>query len=217
MAEGMPVATDAVKHPATSHPSSVATKSCVPCERKKYGKANPKLAKALPCHPKGYVDPSVAKNYQKAIRELKQAGIKPKVTSTWRSSAQQAQLHRCSSSRRCRLKNPGLYYALPAGTSMHEAGFAVDISGVATGRRGAKRLTPQGRRIVSVMRKNGFNWRYGLKDPAHFEANPTIHGYRSVKQAIHQSQNACNVKLAKKPGGRYKTVAAVHRSKTPRQ
>jgi len=48
------------------------------------------------------------------------------------------------------------------------------------------------------MRKNGFNWRYRLADPAHFEADPKKHGYRNVKQAIKQSQSTCQVKLASK-------------------
>ncbi|HYE73247.1 MAG TPA: hypothetical protein VEF04_07950, partial [Blastocatellia bacterium] len=34
------------------------------------------------------------------------------------------------------------------------------------------RLTPRGRQMVKVMNKHGFKWRYGLKDPAHFELHP---------------------------------------------
>jgi len=129
---------------------------------------------------------------------MKREGIKPKVTSTWRSSNVQGRLHECSLSARCRRANPGLYYALPAGKSLHEAGLAVDISGVAAGPRGRKRLTPQGHRIVSIMRKNGFKWRYRLADPAHFEADPKKHGYRNAKQAIARSQATCQIKLANK-------------------
>ncbi|HEX5734283.1 MAG TPA: D-alanyl-D-alanine carboxypeptidase family protein [Blastocatellia bacterium] len=143
------------------------------------------------CHPKGYVDPAIARNYNGAMRDLRRAGIEPKVTSTWRSSAHQARLHRCSNSRRCRRAHPGLYYALPAGVSLHEAGFAVDMSGVAIGPRGAKRLTPRGRRIIAIMRKHGFSWRYGLADPAHFEIDPRKYGYRSAQQAISRSQSQC--------------------------
>jgi len=171
--------------------------SCAPCTQlarhRKSSKAEP-----APCHSKNYVDPSVAINYKTAIREMKREGIKPKVTSTWRSSELQKQLHACSESARCRRQNPGLYYALPAGKSLHEAGLAVDISGVAAGPRGRKRLTPQGHKIVSIMRKNGFNWRYRLADPAHFEADPKKHGARTVKQAIMRSQATCQVKLASK-------------------
>lgn len=152
------------------------------------------------CHPKGYVDPAIARNYNGAMRDLRRAGIEPKVTSTWRSSAHQARLHRCSTSRRCRRAHPGLYYAKPPGASLHEAGFAVDMSGVAIGPRGAKRLTPRGRRIIAIMRKHGFSWRYGLADPAHFEINPTKYGYRSAQQAISRSQSQCQTRYIARAG-----------------
>ena len=201
--------------PARSNSASRA--ACAPCEgSRRYGQNRAVLAKKVPCHPQGYVNPKITKSYQKAIRDLHRAGIKPQVTSAWRSSQEQAQLHRCSQSPSCRAKHPGLYYALPPGQSLHEAGFAVDISGVAVGPRGRKQLTPRGRRIVSVMRKNGFKWRYGLKDPAHFEADPTRKGYRSIKQAIHTSQTTCTVKLAKAPrtAWRTQTISASHQKVT---
>jgi len=184
------------------HTRSAAT-GCLPCAaeqaRASKGKSarRAKADKPLPCHPRDYVDPTIARNYNNAMRDMRRAGIKPKVTSVWRSSETQAALYRCTQSSRCRRANPGLYAALPPGQSIHEAGFAVDVSGVATGRRGSKRLTPQGRRIVSIMKKNGFNWRYGLSDPVHFEADPRNHGYKNLKQAIARTQNTCQVKLAK--------------------
>lgn len=167
-------------------------------------------ARNLPCHPKNYVDPKIARNYKAALRDMKRAGITPKITSAWRSSDTQAQLRRCSLSTRCRGANPGLYRALPAGKSLHEAGFAVDIGGVATGPRGDKQLTPKGRRIVGIMRKNGFAWRYGLSDPAHFEANPKRYGYRSAEQAIARTQTTCQVRLARNKTHKKaaKTIAA---------
>lgn len=181
-----------------------ATKGCAPCaaelaknKKGQRAKKSAKTAKNLPCHPKNYVDPKIARNYKAALRDMKRAGIKPRVTSVWRSSENQAQLHRCSLSTRCRRAHPGLYRALPAGSSIHEAGFAVDMAGIASGPRGAKRLTPKGRRIVAIMKKNGFNWRYGLADPVHFEADPRKHGYRSVRAAIARAQTTCQVKLAK--------------------
>ena len=184
--------------------NATAIKGCAPCSaeiaKRRKGRATTKSARSaknLPCHPKEYVDPTIAKNYQTALRDMKRAGIKPRVTSVWRSSESQAQLHRCSLSTRCRRSNPGLYRALPPGRSIHEAGFAVDIGGVATGPRGAKRLTPQGRRVVAIMKKNGFDWRYGLADPVHFEADPRNHGYRSVRQAIKRTQTTCQVNFAK--------------------
>jgi D-alanyl-D-alanine carboxypeptidase-like protein len=174
---------------------------CVPCSagasrRRKPTRARKTLAGPAPCHSKDYLDPKIRKNYRAALNEMKRAGLKPKVTSQWRSSAHQARLHKCSLSRRCRVNHPGLYGALPPGNSIHEAGFAVDIAGIATGPRGAKRVTARGRRIIAIMKKHGFNWRYGLKDPVHFEANPQRFGYRSVKQAINRNQTVCDVKLA---------------------
>jgi len=185
-------------------PTLRGAKGCAPCapelakHRKAKGiKKSGKTASNVPCHPKNYLDPKIARNYQAAMRDMKRAGIKPRITSVWRSSESQAQLHRCSLSTRCRRSNPGLYRALPAGRSIHEAGFAVDIGGIASGPRGAKRLTPQGKRIVKIMNKNGFNWRYGMADPVHFEADPRKHGYRSVQQAIARTQTTCQLKLAK--------------------
>ncbi|MFL6215060.1 MAG: D-alanyl-D-alanine carboxypeptidase family protein [Blastocatellia bacterium] len=209
------------KHPARSpqaaarRTNSASGEACASCEgSKRRGRNDARLAKTIPCHPKGYIDPKVAKNYQTAMRELRRNGIRPQVTSVWRSSQEQARLHRCSNNRRCRANHPGLYYALPPGQSLHEAGFAVDISGVAAGPRGRKQVTPHGRRIISVMRKNGFKWRYGLKDPAHFEADPTRKGYHSVKQAIHKNQTTCTVKLAsaQRQAGRAQTVSTSRRA-----
>lgn len=157
-----------------------------------------RVAKPRACHPSNYLDPSIRNNYQAAVRDMRRAGIKPKVTSMWRSTSHQASLHRCSVSRKCRLNHPGLYGAKAPGTSAHEAGFAVDISGIAAGRRGAKRLTPQGRRIVRVMERNGFAWKYGLKDPAHFEANPRRHGYRNLTQAIRYTQSNCSARIGRR-------------------
>lgn len=202
---------------ATTRSNSASRATCVACEgSKKYGQNGAKLAKKVPCHPQGYVDPKIAKNYQKAMRDLHRVGIKPQVTSVWRSSQEQALLHRCSQSRRCRANHPGLYYALPPGQSLHEAGFAVDISGVAAGPKGRKQVTTRGRHIISVMRKNGFKWRYGLKDPAHFEADPTRKGYRTVQQAIHKNQTTCTVKLARarRTAGRAQAVSASRKATT---
>src|SRR6185369_1354716 len=186
-----------------------SNQQCLPCEAtaaqtRHKGLASKKSARAaaLPCHPRNYVDPKVARRYNAALRDMKRAGIKPKITSVWRSSDSQAQLRRCSLNARCRRANPGLYRALPPGNSLHEAGFAVDMAGIAAGPRGDKRLTPQGKRIVGIMRKNGFSWRYGLADPAHFEADPRKHGYRNLKQAIERSRNTCQVQLAKNPANK---------------
>jgi len=119
-----------------------------------------------------------------AMREMRKKGIQPRVNSTFRSRAEQNAIYRCAHNRRCRAQR-GIYGAKPPGTSMHEAGLAVDIGGVATGRR---RLTPKGRQTVRIMRKHGFAWRYGLKDPAHFEVSPRRAGYRTEQAAIKAGQ-----------------------------
>jgi hypothetical protein len=162
------------------------------------GKNGRKPPAVMPCHPPGYVDPRLARDFNAARREMKRAGIELKITSTWRSSGDQNKMYQCSMSRRCRISHPGLYRALPPGQSVHEAGFAVDISGIATGPRGSKHLTAQGRRIVQIMERHGFRWRYGLMDPVHFEADPREHGYVSLRQAILINQTRCQAAVAQK-------------------
>jgi LAS superfamily LD-carboxypeptidase LdcB len=120
------------------------------------------------------------------VRELRKRGLRPRVNSAFRSHAEQKALYRCARSRRCRARR-GIYGAKPPGASMHEAGLAVDLSGLVTGRR-HRRLTPKGRQTVQIMRRHGFNWRYGLKDPAHFELSPQAAGYRSPQAAIQAGQ-----------------------------
>lgn len=121
-----------------------------------------------------------------AVREMRRRGIRPRINSAFRTRSEQRSLYRCARSRRCRSRR-GVYGANPPGTSMHEAGLAVDLGGVATGRR-RRRLTPKGRLMVRIMRKHGFRWRYGLKDPAHFELSPRLAGYRTEKAAIKAGQ-----------------------------
>ncbi len=121
-----------------------------------------------------------------AVREMRRRGVRPRINSAFRSRAEQRALYRCARERRCRARR-GIYGAKPPGTSMHEAGLAVDIGGVATGGR-RRRLTRRGRLIVRIMRKHGFKWRYGLKDPAHFELSHRLAGYRSQKAAIKAAQ-----------------------------
>jgi LAS superfamily LD-carboxypeptidase LdcB len=131
------------------------------------------------------LDDSARERLDDATRDLRRRGLQPRVNSTFRSNAEQRALYRCSHNRRCRARR-GIYGANPPGTSMHEAGLAVDLGGVATGRR--RHLTPKGRQTVRIMRKHGFNWRYGLKDPAHFEVSPRAAGYRTEKAAIRAGQ-----------------------------
>ncbi|HWO03089.1 MAG TPA: D-alanyl-D-alanine carboxypeptidase family protein [Blastocatellia bacterium] len=204
----------------TSSNKARKSPSCLPCQaqashRSKQSRSRKAVAQKLPCHSKDYLDPKIRNNYQAALREMKRERLKPKVTSYWRSSEDQARLHRCSLSRRCRLNHPGLYRAMPPGKSIHEAGFAVDIAGVATGPRGAKRLTPQGRRTVAIMKRHGFNWPYGLKDPVHFEASPQRYGYKTVKQAIKRNQSVCDVKLAREKKQTRRSRSSLRAQLTP--
>ena len=130
------------------------------------------------------LDDDARLRFRSALREMRRRGIHPRVNSTFRSRAEQRSLYRCARSRRCRARR-GIYGAQPPGASMHEAGLAVDLGGVATHRR---RLTPKGRQMVRIMRRHGFNWRYGLKDPAHFEMSPRRAGYRTRHAAIRAGQ-----------------------------
>jgi D-alanyl-D-alanine carboxypeptidase len=119
-----------------------------------------------------------------ALGEMRRRGVLPHMTSAYRSSAHQRQLFRCARSRRCRAAR-GIYGARPPGSSTHEAGLAVDFAGIAVRGRGRRRhLTRPGAAIVGIMRRHDFQWRYGLRDPAHFELSPTRVGYRSTGAAI---------------------------------
>jgi len=191
-------------HPGqASRPSSLSTSAsraarraasadCEPCGAAAVSRGGKRTARrAVPCHPPDYVDPRMRGDLNAALRELRWMGITPRITSEWRSSNDQGRMYKCSSSRRCRSAHPGLYRAMPPGQSAHEAGLALDISGIATGPRGAKHLTPQGRRIVQVMERHGFNWKYGFADPVHFEADARDAGYRNLQQAIHVTQTRC--------------------------
>src|SRR5215475_4101859 len=121
-----------------------------------------------------------------AVRDMRRRGIRPRINSAFRSHAEQRAIYRCARLRRCRARR-GIYGAKRPGTSMHEAGLAVDIGGVAAGHR-RRRLTPKGRQMVRIMRRHGFRWRYGLKDPAHFELSPQLAGYLTEKAAIKAGQ-----------------------------
>lgn len=122
-----------------------------------------------------------------ALREMQVAGVCPTVTSAYRSSAQQHDLYRCSHKHHCRLQR-GIYSARRPGTSLHEAGLAVDLADIAHGKKHRRRLTREGSKMVKVMQKHGFKWRYGLKDPAHFELEPHVAGYKTEKAAITAAQ-----------------------------
>lgn len=121
-----------------------------------------------------------------ALKEMDRIGVCPAITSAYRSNAQQQAMYRCAHQRRCRVQR-GIYSARKPGTSLHEAGLAVDFADIAHGKR-HRQLTRDGRKIVKVMEKHGFKWRYGLKDPAHFELEPRTAGFKNEKIAIANAQ-----------------------------
>jgi D-alanyl-D-alanine carboxypeptidase len=156
-----------------------------------YGKPRPLSRNRLKA-----LDDDARLRLKAALREMRRRGIRPRVNSTFRSHAEQRSIYRCARNRRCRARR-GIYGANPPGDSMHEAGLAVDLGGVAT-RRG--RLTPKGRQMVRIMRRHGFVWRYGLKDPAHFELSPQRAGYRTRQAAIKAGQRRWRNTLRAKRG-----------------
>lgn len=121
-----------------------------------------------------------------ALKEMDRIGVCPAITSAYRSNADQQAMYRCAHQRRCRLQR-GIYSARKPGTSLHEAGLAVDFADIAHGKK-HRQLTRDGRKIVKVMEKHGFKWRYGLKDPAHFELEPRVAGFKNEKIAIAAAQ-----------------------------
>jgi LAS superfamily LD-carboxypeptidase LdcB len=131
--------------------------------------------------------PKAQTKVQAALKEMNRIGVRPAVTSGYRSQAQQRAIYSCARRHHCRVRR-GIYGARKPGTSLHEAGLAVDFADVAHGKKRQRRLTRDGRKIVKVMRKHGFKWRYGLKDPAHFELDPRAAGFKSEKAAITAAQ-----------------------------
>lgn len=122
-----------------------------------------------------------------ALKDMDRIGVCPAITSAYRSNAEQQEMYRCAHRRRCRAAR-GIYSARKPGTSLHEAGLAVDFAAIAHGQKRRRALTRDGRKIVKVMEKHGFKWRYGLKDPAHFELDPRVAGYKSEQAAIIAAQ-----------------------------
>lgn len=122
-----------------------------------------------------------------ALKDMDRIGVCPAITSAYRSTAQQHDIYRCAHRHRCRVQR-GIFSARKPGTSLHEAGLAVDFADIAHGKKRHRQLTQDGRKIVKVMQKHGFKWRYGLKDPAHFELDPSAAGYKSEKAAITAAQ-----------------------------
>jgi hypothetical protein len=133
------------------------------------------------------LQPRARANFTAAVFEMKRSGLRPRVNSTFRSTAEQRSIFHCAQRAGCRRRR-GIYGARRPGTSLHEAGLAVDLGGVASGRKHHRSLTRRGRQMVRIMRRHGFDWRYGLKDPAHFEISARRAGFHTERAAIRSGQ-----------------------------
>lgn len=145
----------------------------------------------------GGLHPVAQSKLSAAFGEMRRRGLSPHITSAFRSTAQQQGIFRCSHSRRCRVAR-GIYGARRPGSSTHEAGLAVDIAGISARGRGKRRcLSRPGAAIVRIMRRHDFSWRYGLRDPAHFELSPGHAGYRTTHAAIVARQSLVSERRAR--------------------
>jgi RHS repeat-associated protein len=101
-----------------------------------------------------YFAPDFARAFNAAVSELNRAGIRPRINSAFRTTADQQRMRAGGAGR-----NPA------ASLSLHQAGYAVDINGTAT---------QEFQTIRQVMESHGFTWggRFRHRDPPHFEINP---------------------------------------------
>ncbi|HSE98411.1 MAG TPA: hypothetical protein VLD57_09125, partial [Blastocatellia bacterium] len=90
-ARGVPGKSTYRKSKSIRKPVTRSAPSCNQCTGRSAAKRNArpvarKSKQQASCYPKGYVDPKIAKNLNAALRDMRRAGIKPVITSTWRSS-----------------------------------------------------------------------------------------------------------------------------------
>ena len=152
-----------------------------------------------------YFDSTIANNVVNFVRDAQNAGFGIKVSSDFRTTAEQAQIFNTNTAR-------GLPAAKP-GTGYHESGFALDVN-VANAATFGKldaisrvelenialqnNLSP-----IDKSRSSGFF--PGVKggvagtvdsprvfDPVHFQANPLSNGYSSVADARSENQGDYN-------------------------
>ena len=117
-----------------------------------------------------------------ALEDIEDSGVAPRITSGYRSKAQQHSMYQCAQVYSCKMHR-GIFGANKPGASLHEAGLAVDLGDVAYGKR-RRQLTREGKNIVKIMQRHGFNWKYGLGDPVHFEIDPKVAGFKDQDAAI---------------------------------
>jgi RHS repeat-associated protein len=152
-----------------------------------------------------YFDSAIANNVVNFVRDAQNAGFGIKVTSDFRTTAEQGQIFNTNTAR-------GLPAAKP-GTGYHESGFAVDVN-VANAATFGKldaisrvelenialqnNLSP-----IDKSRSSGFfpGAKSGVAgtvdsprvfDPVHFQANPQSYGYSSVADARTENQSDYN-------------------------
>jgi LAS superfamily LD-carboxypeptidase LdcB len=118
-----------------------------------------------------------------ALEDIEDSGVAPRITSGYRSKAQQHSIYQCAQVYTCKMHR-GIFGANKPGASLHEAGLAVDLADVAHGKRHRRQLTRDGKQVVKIMQRHGFNWKYGLGDPAHFEIDPKVAGFKNQEAAI---------------------------------
>ncbi len=133
------------------------------------------------------LNPKAKQKMKAALDDMREAGLCPMITSSYRSNAEQREIYHCAHRHQCKVKR-GIFSARKPGTSLHEAGLAVDFADVANGKKRHRQLTRDGQKMVKIMQRHGFKWRYGLKDPAHFELEPSAAGFRSEQAAIRVAQ-----------------------------
>jgi hypothetical protein len=104
------------------------------------------------------LDRRVARRYIAAVQEMRDKNIHLTFTWGFRTNCQQRNVD-----------SGGNLKALP-GTSPHEAGRAVDVSGML--------VNPRRDEIIAVFHRHGFRW-LGRKDPPHFEVLPSTVGEAS--------------------------------------
>ena len=131
-----------------------------------------------------------------ALEDMEDSGVAPKITSAYRSRSQQHSLYQCAKVYSCKMHR-GIFGASKPGNSLHEAGLAVDFADVVQSQR-RRKLTREGRQVVKIMKRHGFNWKYGLGDPAHFEIDPKAAGFRDQDSAIAAAERRS--RLASKKG-----------------
>jgi RHS repeat-associated protein len=107
----------------------------------------------LPGMDKAYLDDSIAKNIRDFIDMNRKEGINITFNEAFRTNEQQQKM----------LKNPNATTPASPGSSLHEAGFAVDVNWSRVPNKLRKNL-------IENARKSGFHWggNFTKPDPVHF-------------------------------------------------